>query len=713
MAELIVKTEDIQAAVDFLTEYLTEQVPEASFAEGSAVRDLVIKAFAPMYAYLKAEADRISLLQSISRIQEELANGGTSALEDVDTSQAIDSILSNWFVSRNSGQRATGIAQLHFTRKSTVNIRRDARLWRTTTLAFYPDTTSDSIVITENQLRPTYDTRGRLVDYVAVIPIVAAKVGDLYQFDAGRFIRIEVQGGLPFFAYAEHQQPIGGGTSVEATEDYIERAETAIAVRNLVNNRSIDAVLPDVVPEVSKQLTVGMGEPEMVRDLRTEMYPAIELHIGGHHDTYVDLPEVQVEESGIIGALFSRPDGLVTAFRDPGLTHDVAGADFVSLGVQAGYILNIISGIVGAPRGFPIVRVTADTLYVSEHVPFDEASDELDTNSVLYSIGWLSPGFSEVDFDPAVLTSEYARIAIASVDPLWSNITPGTSRRVGESGAIILSGQPVQDVITVEITDPDPAWTLVDPATGTVRFTNRVNGTPAMGSMLGTGQYQVECLNPAHGQSMQAVNVIRVGPATDLTMYDGKNLRVSYRSLRSIQALHDYVTSYNQRVLNSNHLIKARNPIWIDVQIPYRLKPTATTSLTTGEAKQIIANHINAFDPNDDLDMSDLATVLRSSYEDVVGTVYPFTIEYDLHAPDGQILQFETTDIVSIFPKTTNGVTLVNRADIIVPDVLAAKGITEIVSDTDLLTLYAYYGISDRTITYKSRSDLISFTLRG
>lgn len=713
MAELTVKTDDIQAAVDFLTEYLTEQVPEASFAEGSAVRDLVIKAFAPIYAYLRAEADRIALLQSISRIQSELANGDTSTLESGDISQAVDAVLSNWFISRNGGIRATGIAQLHFTRKTTVNIRRDAKLWRTTTLAFYPDTTSDAIIITDNQLRPTYDTRGRLVDYIATIPIIAAKVGDLYSFDPGRFIRVEVQGGLPFFAYAEHQQPTAGGDSVETTSDFLTRAETAIAVRNLVNNRSIDAVLPEIVPEVSKQLTVGMGEPEMVRDLRTEIYPAIELHIGGHHDTYVDLPETQVEENGIVGALYSRPDGLVTAFRDPGLTHDIAGADFVSLGVQAGYILNIVSGIVGAPRGFPIVRVTADTLYVSENVPFDEASDELDTNSVLYSIGWLSPSFSEIDFDPGVFTSEYVRIAIPSVDPLWANMTQGTSRRVGEPGAIMLSGQPVQDVITVEITDPDPTWALVDPATGTYRFTTRVNGTPIFGSTLGTAQYQVECLNPSYGQSLQAVNILRVGPLTDPDYFDGKNLRVSYRSLRSFSTLHDYVTNYNQRVLDSNHLIKARHPIWIEADIPYRMKPTSTVVLNTAEAQQVIANHINIFDTNDDLDMSDLATVLRDAYEETVGTVFPFTIDYDLHAPDGQRLMFTTTDIVSIFPKSTNGVTLVNAADIIVPDVMAAKGITAIVTDTDLLTLYAYYGISDRTITYKASASGITFTQRG
>jgi hypothetical protein len=270
----------------------------------------------------------------------------------------------------------------------------------------------------------------------------------------------------------------------------------------------------------------------------------------------------------------------------------------------------------------------------------------------------------------------------------------------------------VQDVISVEITDP-AAGALVDPATGTLRFTNRVNKTPILGSVLGTSQYQVECINPSKGQSAEGVVFIRVGPLTAPTMYDGKNLRVSYRTSRTFATIHALLRGYGERVVAANHLVKARNPIWVYANIPYRLKPTATDVLPVTSAQSVIAEHINIFDPNDDLDMSDLSTVLRDEYPDVVGTVFPFTIEYDLHTPDGQVLQFETTDIVSIYPKSTNGVTLMNGADLLVPAALVAQGITTIATTSDLNNLYAYYGISDRTVTYKSRSELITFALRG
>jgi hypothetical protein len=710
MADLIIKQDDLQSAIDFLTEYLTEQVPEATFTDGSALRDLMVKAFAPMYAYLRAEADRSAILQSISRIQTELANGSTATLDTTDISQAVDAVLSNWFVTRSGGARTSGMAQLHFTRRTAIVIRRDTKFWRSTTLAFYPDIASETFVIAENQLRPVYDTRGRLVDYVANVPIIAARVGDLYDFEAGRFIRIEAPGGLPFFSYAEHQQLLTGGASTEGTAEFLDRAQTVITVRNFINNRSIDTVINEQAPEAINILTVGMGEPEMVRDLRTEISPVISLHVGGHYDTYLDLPETQVEENGLVGGLFARPDGLVNVFRDPQLTYDLGGGrTFTSFGLEAGHILYVISGIVGAPRGFPITLVTDHAIYVSENSPFDEASDELDTNALEYSIGWYAPTFSEVDLEG---TAVYSRIATASTNPTYASVPAGTSRQISEPGAIVLSGNPVQDVISVEITDP-AAGALVDPATGTLRFTNRVNTTPILGSVLGTAQYQVECINPSKGQSAEGVVFIRVGPLTAPTMYDGKNLRVSYRTSRTFATLHTLFRSYGDRVVAANHLVKARNPIWVYANIPYRLKPTATDALPVTSAQSVIAEHINIFDPNDDLDMSDLSTVLRDEYPDVVGTVFPFTIEYDLHTPDGQRLEFETTDIVSIYPKSTNGVTLMNGADLLVPAALVAQGITTIATTSDLNNLYAYYGISDRTVTYKSRSELITFALRG
>ena len=72
--EIEVSQTDVQDAQDFLETYLTEQVDEGNFQEGSALRDLAINAIAAVYAFLRGEADLMSKLQSLLRIKEEIAD---------------------------------------------------------------------------------------------------------------------------------------------------------------------------------------------------------------------------------------------------------------------------------------------------------------------------------------------------------------------------------------------------------------------------------------------------------------------------------------------------------------------------------------------------------------------------------------------------------------------------------------------------------------
>lgn len=709
--EIKISQTDITDAENFLETYLTERVTEGNFQDGSALKDLAIKAITVVYAFLRNEAELISIRQSLARIQEDLVDLDTGDSEDPDISQAVDEILSNWFIGRKGGQLSRTTGYLHFTQKATINIRKDTRFWRTSTLAFYVDSEADPYVISESALMPQFDSRGRLIDYIGTAPLVAALVGKNYDQPPGRFVRVEAPGGLPYFTYAEHRETASGGDGVETTEDLLDRANTAISVRNLINNRSVDVRLQDQYPDIGETLTIGMGEPEMVRDRRTEIASHLRLHIGGHYDTYLELSLNRIEENGTVGGYFPRPDNVVNVFRDPQLTYDL-GATFTSLGVEAGHVLFIQSGIVGVPRGFQIVDVTDHELFVSEYTAFPQASDELLSNSVVYTIGWLAPSYDQLDFDPGPGTL-YVRTATKSALPAYAHIPAGTSRHINRPGCIVLSGNPVQDILSVEVTDPNSAdSTFIDPSTGTLKFPIRVNGPPIEGSILGTSQYQIEVVNPEKSQSAEGVTLVRVGYLTNITKFDGRNLKVVYQSLQSFRSIHEYVTGVNERVVSANYLVRARHPVWIGATIPYRLKPTATDTLPESEAAETLATHINDFDPNDDLDMSDIATHLREMYG-VVGTVFPFEIDYYLESPDGQIIEYRTTDIVSIFINGSSGVTLENGGDIIVPSAMQAQGYTKVETPEELRTYYDLYGVTDRTVKYRSRKELISFVLQG
>lgn len=709
-----ISTDDILAAETFLAEYLTEAVPEGSFQPGSALRDLAVKAFANIFAFLRGEVAHVSSMQSLKKVREEADTSGT--LDSPDVSQMVDEILSNWFVSRNPGTFARMTAQIHFTQRATVTLRSDTKFWRTPSLVFYLDTVDGSLVIPSDSMRPVYDTKGRLIDYVADIPLKAARTGDSYNIAAGRFTRVDSPSGIPYLSYVNHTEGSSDGALVETTTDMIERAQNVITVRNLINNRSIDTVLQNEFPDIWTTLTVGMGESEMLRDKRLEVAEHIELHVGGHYDTYVEMPEGVKEENGIVGGLFPRPDGKAMVFRDPHLTYDGTAKTFPVLGVQPGHVLYIRSGIIGSPRGYIIQGVFDHELHVSEATPFTQASDELATNAVEYSIGWLSPTFDNINFE-TLPTYSFVRTAAVSTDADLAFVTAGTSRRLRTSGGIYLSGNPVLDILSVELTNPDTADPFKDPTSGTIKFQNRTNLPPIQGSVVGTSQYQVTVLNPEKSQSAEAVIGINVGyydPNTGLvsSAFDDRNLRVRYRTLPGFMSVHNYTKNIADRVLAANHLVRARHNVWISAMIPVRYKPTVAASASFEEIQTKISAFINAFDSNDYLDMSDLMTELRINYNQI-STVFPFDITYALNLPDGQVAEFTTTDIVSILMTDTNGVTLTNGDEIVVPAALQSKGITSITTSNDLLELYNYSGISDRTVVYRSRPELITVYLRS
>lgn len=714
MAEVFINQADVDSSETFLATYLSEKIPEANFAEGSAVRDLAVKAFAHVYAYLRGEADRISIYQSLARIQEELvdASDAVNTSENLDITQAVDEILSNWFLFREQGAYARITATLHFSRKISAVIQKDTKFWRTNSLAYYLDSVADPYVVSASEMLPVFDSRGRLVDYVVTVPLKASLPGEEYNQPAGRFVRVESPGGLPYFSYAAHLEDSFGGAGAETSPDFMERAETAVSVRNLINNRSCDVRLFELFPSITDTFTIGMAEPEMVRDKRTEFAAHIQLHVGGHYDTYIELPLHRAEENGTVGGYFPRPDGITKVFRDPELTYDGTGTEFTELGVQAGHVLYLRSGVEAVPQGFVIDLVTKHELYVSANTPFPEASDEKDVNAVEYSIGWFSPDFNQLDFDPGV-GSTYVRTAARSVSLAYAHVPAGTSRHVSAPGVVVLSGKPIQDILAVEVTNPDGADSdITDPSTGTIRFTNRVNGPPSIASVIGTAEYQVVVPNFADGQSEYATNQVNVGYFGDESHFDGKNLKVVYQTLRSFTDVHTYVKSRDVRITAANHLVKARHPIWIFMTIPYRLKQSADTTLDEALVAQSAATFLNEFDPNEDLDMSDVSTHLRNAYDEI-GAVFPFELYYDLYSPDGQVINFKTADIISIFPSVNNGATLLNGPDIIVPDEMQDIGVTEIVTDTELQSYFRVMGISDRTVKYRSKASKITLVVQG
>jgi hypothetical protein len=232
MADYTINAEDVTTAAQLLRDVLTTKNPDNDYTEGSVLGDTIVDGHATAFALLRKQLadikNRLSL-RDISKL------GDSESVRD-----AADAILSNFYRSRDQGRFAKGAASLHFSQRVDVLIPRRTRFFRTPQLVFYLEGTAD-LFIPSTTMRPTIDATGRVVDYVVPVNLTAARVGSLYNQQAGRFVAVDPFS--PFLTYAENLSPFVYGDDLQSTSAFIATSQNAFSLRALVNARSNDALL--------------------------------------------------------------------------------------------------------------------------------------------------------------------------------------------------------------------------------------------------------------------------------------------------------------------------------------------------------------------------------------------------------------------------------------------------------------------------------------
>lgn len=653
---ITVNEQDVKFAETFLTTYLTDKIVDADFSEGGVVRDFTVKAVAMVFAYLTKELKTVRDHQSLKRLAA-LPPG-----PDVDA--AVDEILSNIFLERLGGSPARlPSTVLHFSRAVDVPLPAQTRFFRTANLVFMPESET---VIPASELRSTVSADGTVVDYTATVALKAVDVGTEYNVTPGRFLSADPFN--PYFLYAENVTQGVDGTAVETTQELLERAPTGIAVRNLVNERSIKTVLRQNFAGVKQVQVAGMGDVEMLRDRVPGGLGHLRLAVGGHTDIYVGATRTDVTETLTIGGFFVRPDGVVSVLRDP--------AGFA--GVQPGHVLHIASGLPNTPMDFLIAAVGDDFVEVQTRNAFIRATDELNTY-VSYSVGTLGPGFDNV---------------------IPTRTTGQTSRKVQYENSVILTGRPHYKLKRVEVVNGNTVTSL----------STRVNDTP------GVGEYQVVELNVPEAQSARAMTLVRVHDS-----HVG-NLRVTYETLVDYAAIQSLAVDRFERVVCSNPLVKGMHPVYVGASFRYRLASTAQETVDEVAVAREVAAYINNHAADDNIDLSQLRQHIRNQFPQI-GILYePFTVTYELLAPDGQRYVYTTRDVISIRPdwpqntaRLTNGASLrtpIVNADLD-PTISEANELLATAANELLQTQLANIGVSDRTIRYMADVADILVTKEG
>jgi len=610
---------DVTRAEEFLATLLTEMIPEGKFTTGTALRDLTIRAFAFIFAHLMKENTTVQALQNLRNVQN--ISSGDSATDRA-VANAVDAILSNWFLTRRTGSFSRGVLTFLVSRRQDYILSPTTRFLYSRNLAYFPDVTDleTTIIVPSSELVSQINVSGEVEGYIFTQSVVAAETGSLYDITPADWLSAG-----DFSAYtikAFNTEQFSAGRDRETTTEMIDRSSTAISTRNLINLRSIDATLRENFLDIVRLLTIGAGDPEMQRDKKIEFASGMELHVLGHFDTYLELPIVQKTFEGQLGGLYTRPDGAASVFRDDTSVATTWLALIPQL--RAGDVIRITAGLDDAPRDFVIHEVQDTELWISTLSPFSEATDE-DAAFVDYSIYRPMHGPN------------------APLYPTTGVVTTGqTSRTTRVEATAVLPVGPHYDIIHVAIIDPDAGHALINSTDGTIVFNNRVNTAPAVITNPAELEYQITSSYPDFAQSQKSYDSIILESA-----FEGKTVRVIYETLAGADLIHEFATDRFERVLAADVLTRGFFPVYISLSMEYDPKMNATGEVSETAVVQGLVSYINGFDPTEILDVSDLQVQARN-LDSQIGIIYPFEVTYRLLVPDGRVMNYTTEDKITL-----------------------------------------------------------------
>lgn len=655
---------ELSAAEDFLVTYMAEAVPEADFSPGSAIRDLCIVPMAHVFAFLRNELASVKARQSLLSLK------SLPAGEDVD--EAVDAILSNYFITRKAGTASVVEATLYFSQRTSVVIPSTTQFYAPSGLVFTPYSTT-ALEVPAPQLAVRVLENGVTEYYTSVLLqcTTPGAAGNTSPFNV-----TAVDAFNAYFMYAETNGNSAGGQDQESTEDLLARAPLALTTRNLVNVRSISNFILENVPAVKAVSVIGAADPEMQRDLVTSENERVVLHTGGAVDVYVTVPRAPATQLLTVGGLFARPDQKITTLRD-------ATADFIAADVRPQDILKITDGLtLPAAQTYIVSSVTQHELHVHPSVPFPEDTF-LGSTYVTYSVGRYAPHYNNV---------------------VSARTTGQTTSTLASPGVSVLTG-PVYRVSQIRY--------RINNVQYIIRL--RSNKPPA------EGEFQTVVPDPTTAQSALSATLIKTPGVPDGTVIEVLYDSVSGADLDLVQTI---LNDPSERVLGMSYLARAHHPVYVTLSLYYDVKlgesDPGPGAIATKAAELVEAAAI------DQLSVGGLVADLTRAFP-TLAKVMPPTISYSLIAPDGQELTYHTTDIVSVVPSEDAGARLVNAAELrsygsldlptllnacdipYSPDMSTRAREQRQESDTHLRRFLHSLGVSDRTTRYLANAD--SFTV--
>lgn len=268
-----VSKEDILEAETFARQYLRALFPDLDLREGVALNDLVIRPFATLTAMLNKGLNYYFSTNSVSGIT------------DDSSTELVDKLMSNFFLTRLPGSSAVVRTRLFFlTNNRDIFISQNNTFSIDNSVIFKP---AVDLLISGSEL--TYDPDRE--EYFYDVDLISTSQDSAANIEGGDFIYHSAVD--PYFIQATVLFLVQKAIPVETNTEFLERAKTAVSTRNLINDRSIDSQIRETFNFITQVVPIGYGDEEMKRDTILVQNPYVsgdqqQLHVGGKVDVYVN-----------------------------------------------------------------------------------------------------------------------------------------------------------------------------------------------------------------------------------------------------------------------------------------------------------------------------------------------------------------------------------------------------------------------------------------
>jgi len=462
MTQTIVDTSGLTDSRNFLIQYLRDAGYTGSTEDGTAIHDTVIKPVALLFYVFQQQVEKSKAYLSLAA-----AEGLKDTLGD-EYDTIVDSILSNWFVERKDGQPPKIQVRLYFSRPvGIIQFSPTQTIATINSIQFSPIETS-SVVTTDfiGHLNPFGGTEKYSVDLVLQGNTTTVMSSDFNVLVPTFSLSV------PYFISGEILSVLQVGSTIEDSEDFINRTKQVITTRELISDRAIRTVLPDSIPEVLDVYVAGYGDSEQMRDIHT--FQGVTVHTGNKVDLYVKTRVERVTKSIIVdsGGMLSLVG--IPVLRVFGVTDSEGeSVDFTQYGYTETEFGSMESGLYLGVSGFSTGDIYTVEILMSQALSLPTDFITHDDNRV----GCYDPLVKEmypivmsatiyVTLDPESLLTQTATLAASRIQATAvAFIMSLGSQDVFRVSALITHLHNTHSEITQVSTPMTWVHELVDPAT--------------------------------------------------------------------------------------------------------------------------------------------------------------------------------------------------------------------------------------------------------